>query len=157
MRTAQWFAFALLLLTAAVATAQETVTVTTPSSVGFFVTNISMSTIGSPNPATLSYIAAVITPGHVLKFSVKADAAAFTPPTPGGSIAASDVSWTTSGASGGSGSPGTLSDTTWGEVFRSTTLPVSGGVDLTFTLGPPAAGIHSGAHTLTMRWKIESI
>jgi hypothetical protein len=157
MRTASRFASALLLLTAASANAQATVTVTVPPSVGFFVTNVSMSTTGSPNPATLSYTAAVIPVGQVLQFSLKADASAFTSPSPGAAIAASDVSWATSSASGGTGFSGTLSDTTWGPVFTSTTLPVTGSVDLTFTLAPPAAGIRSGAHTLTMRWKIESM
>ena len=88
-------------------------------------------------------------------YEVKADASAFTPLS-GNSIPASLVSWTTSNASNGTGSSGTLSDTTWGLVFTSTTLPVTGSVGLTFTLASPGAGIHAGAHTLTMQWKIEA-
>jgi hypothetical protein len=134
----------------------QSVTVAVPPAVSFFVTNVSISTIGSPDPATLSYSSASIPAGQTLRFSVMADASTFTPPA-GAGIPSSRVSWTTANAIGGTGTSGTLSSSAWSLIFQSTTSPSSGRVDLTFTLAPPAVPIVSGAHTLTMRWKIESM
>lgn len=141
---------------AAPAAAQETVTVTVPVAVGFQVTDVSVSTPGSPAPTIVSYSDAQLVAGNALRISVKAESADFTPPS-GTAIPASKVSWSASNAQGGAGSGGTLSDTTWGQVFQSAASPSSGGVDLTWTIAAPGAGIRAGSHHLTVRWKLESV
>lgn len=147
---------AVALFACANALAQSTVAVTVPSSVSFFVNDVGAPTAGTPNPAILSYLTAVVPVGQVLRFSVMADSATFNPPS-GGTIPTSLVSWTTSNAIGGVGASGTLSHSVWSLVYQSTTLPTTGSVDLMFTLDAPGSSIRSGAHTLTMRWKIESV
>ena len=148
-------ALALLLFGLATTAAAQSVTVTLPPSISFFVNDVSSPTIGTPAPVSVSYSGASIPAGQVLRFSVIADAPAFTPPS-GTGIPVARVSWSDANATGGVGANGTLSSTTYGLVFQSTTSPSSGNVDVTFTLAPPAVPIVSGAHTLTMRWKIES-
>ena len=92
-----------------------------------------------------------------LSISVKADSPWFSAPGGGSAIAASKVNWTANGATGGTGYAGTLSDSSYTEVYRSTPDPVSGSVDLTFRLDAPGPGIHAGDHDLTLRWKVESV
>src|SRR5438132_13791193 len=90
------------------APAQGVVTVSVPSAISFTVNDVSSSSTGTPNPATVSFSNAVLSPLQGLRVSVQADAAAFTPPS-GTGIPASKLSWTAVGASGGTGSNGTLS------------------------------------------------
>jgi hypothetical protein len=134
--------------------AQEVVDVNAPGSLSFQVSDVGSSTAGTPT--TVSYTGAVLVPGRVLRISVKADSAVLTPPS-GAAIPVSNISWTASNAQGGVGSAGTLSDTTWGQVFESSPSPIAGGVDLTWTLAAPGAGIRAGTHQLTLRWKFESV
>ena len=136
--------------------AQETVNVSTPNFVTFTVADISQSSPAGPSVVTISYSDAALGPGMRLKVSVMADAASFS--APGGvSVPVSKVSWTTGGASGGSGYSGTLSSSTFTEVFCSEPDPLSGNVDLTFQLDPVAAGLLAGDHVATLRWKFESV
>jgi hypothetical protein len=145
-------------LTASVvpAAAQETVSLTVPSIVSFDVIDVSRSTSGMPNPSTISFSNANLTVGKALRVSVRADAAVFTSPG-GANIPAANVSWTASGFGGGLGSNGTLSSTSFTEVFRSSPATSSGQVDLAWTLAAPGSGIRAGQHQLTIRWKVESI
>lgn len=138
------------------AAAQETVRITVPSAVSFAVTDVSRSTTGVPSTARISFSDAILIPGRALRVSLKADAAAFTPPS-GSSIPASNVSWTTAGANGGTGSNGTLSTSSYVLVFQSAPVTLSGYVDLGWTLAAPGSGIRAGSHQLTIRWKVESI
>jgi hypothetical protein len=137
-----------------------TAIVTIPPSVSFAVTNVNNATTGSPNPAHVSYNTAILVTGQRLHFSVQADTASFAPPGAGGTISASKVSWTTANALGGSGNNGTLSGSTFVQVYQSNAYvvtPLAGSVDLTFTLAAPGSSIRAGVHSLTMRWKIEAI
>jgi hypothetical protein len=137
------------------ALSQETVSITVPPSVGFSVTDVTRSTSGAPSPTRISFSGASLNTGKTLRLSVQAGSAGFTPPS-GASIPASNVSWTNLGASGGTGSNGTLGSF-YTLVFQSNPLTVSGYVDLEWTLAAPGSGIRAGNHQLTIRWKVESI
>lgn len=152
---------AMLAITAWAATvvsagAQETVSIAVPPAVSFSVTDVSSSTTGSPSPTTISFSNASLNPGKALRVSVQADASAFTPPS-GASISASNVSWSTVGAAGGTGWNGTLNATSYTLVFQSDPSPTSGHADLAWTLAAPGSGVRAGIHQLTIRWKLESI
>jgi hypothetical protein len=136
--------------------AQEMVSISVPPAINFQVTDVSRSTSGAPTATTISFSNAVLNSGRALRVSVKADAAAFTPPS-GSSIPASNVAWTTLGASGGVGSNGTLGSSSYALVFQSQPATASGRVDLSWTLAAPGPGIRAGSHQLTIRWKVESI
>lgn len=146
---------AFLLLTAVAARAQESVTVGLPASVSFGVATQSTVT-GSPAPTSVTFSNATIAPGRVLRISVMADASAFSG-AQGSSYTASAVSWTTTNASGGIGTNGTLSSSGYTQVFQSYELTPSGGFDLTWTLNPSAGTPRAGNQTLSLRWKIESV
>jgi hypothetical protein len=138
------------------AAAQETVAITVPSTVSFAVTDVSQRTSGTPNPSTISFSNASLILGRVVRVSVQADAAAFTPPG-GPSIPAANVSWNNLGASGGTGWNGTLGSTSYTLVFQSDPARTSGHVDLGWTLAAPVSGLRAGNHQLMIRWKVESI
>lgn len=140
------------------AVAQETVQVVLPTSVTFSVFDVSTSAAGSPNPTRLEFSSIDLQAGNALRVSVQAEASTFTPPAPGGTeIPASKVSWTTSGAQGGGGTSGTMSDTSYGQVFQSTTSASSAQVDVHWTLASIGGGVRAGFHDLTLRWKLESV
>jgi hypothetical protein len=138
------------------AAAQESVTVSLPSTVTFTVTT-SASVTGTPNPTTVTFASAILLPGRALRLSVKADAGNFIGPG-GSSYPASAVSWTVSGTSGGTGSAGTLSSGSYNQVFQSNILTLSGQFNVRWTFSPSAGGSdYAGAHSLTLRWRIESV
>jgi len=142
---------------AGAAAAQETVKITLPSSVAFSVPNMSNTVAGTPNPTTLRYQQAILLPGHALRVSVRADTSTFTPPNGTTKIPASNVSWTTSNPTRATGSYGTLSSTAYTMVFQGQTNANNGTIDVTWKLAPLPSGVHAGAHTITMRWKLEAI
>lgn len=153
MRARHFVPVLLVLVGVSIASAQETVDITVPSFVTFHVTDVSQT---STDPSTtVRFANAVLEPDRVLHVSVLAETSDFS--GPGGSIAASSVSWTGSNAQGGFGSNGSLSASSYTEVFRSQILAESGSIDLRWTLGPPGANILASAYDLTLRWKIESI
>ena len=84
----------------------------------FQVTDVSRSTSGSAKPDDAQLLEREPDSRQGLRVSVQADAAAFTPPS-GASIPASKVSWTTLGASGGTGWNGTLGSSSYALVFQS--------------------------------------
>ena len=138
----------------------QTVTVTVPAGASFNVSDVSASTTGTPNPVTVSYSSPLLfLSSQKLKISVRADSTNFGGP---GSthIPASAVSWTTT-ASAGTPVNGTLSSVAYGEVYRSpANLNVfsTGSANVQWTLAPiVAAGLRSGTHTLTVRWRFEAI
>lgn len=136
--------------------AQETVSIAVPPAVSFSVTDVTRSTTGVPDPTRISFSMAALLPGKSLRVSVQADAANFTPPS-GAGIPVAKVSWTISGASGGTGWNGALSSSSYALVFQSDPITVSGYVDLAWTLAAPGSGIRAGVHLLTVRWRVESI
>ena len=133
----------------------EQVGVIVSSSVNFNVLNVAASSSGSPS-ATVNYSAASLTSGHKLRISVLAAAANFTTST-GSPIPASNASWIISSASGGSGSSGTLSSSTWTQVYLSNANPTSGSVSLDFSLAAPGSGVKAVMQSLNLQWKFESV
>jgi hypothetical protein len=143
--------------TAAPVLGQGLVTITVPASVSFTVSNVTVPTAGSPAAARVSFSGLVVLPIQVLRISVRADSASFTSPSPGTPIPAALVSWTTSNASGGTGSSGTLNSATYTTLFQSGALQLSGGVDVQWALGAPGGGIRAGNHTLVVRYRLEAL
>jgi hypothetical protein len=138
------------------AAGQETVNVELPASVGFAIANVAEATTGSTT--TVGYSSAALSSGNVVRLSVRADAASFTPPVPGTlAIAASKVSWSIAAQQNGTAANGTLSSASWGLVLQGDPGRSSGSADLVWSLAAPGGGIRAGSHQLTIRWKIESI
>jgi hypothetical protein len=138
----------------------QTVTVTVPAGVSFNVADVSASTVGTPNPATVSYSTPLLfTNSQKLKISVRADSTVFAGPGTT-RIAASSASWTATTPSG-TASNGTLTNAAYVEVYRSPAnlqITTTGSVSMVWTLAPiAAAGLRSGTHTLTVRWRFEAI
>jgi hypothetical protein len=141
--------------TAVSAAAQESVTITLPTTITFSVTDVTSATPADLDPVTVQFSGAVINPGRVLRISIIADSSTLAGPG-GSTIPASAGSWTVSGATGGSGTAGTLSSSSYTRVFQSTQTAVSGSFDLSFTLAPVPGTLRAGNHTVTVRWKLES-
>lgn len=135
--------------------APETVRITVPASVGFAVTNVGTNTSGNPATSTVSFSSLNLSGSRVLQISVKADGD-FVPPG-GPAIPASKVSWTTSAASNGTGSGGTLSVSSYAPVFKSAAGKKNGSINLNWVLAPPGTPLRAGNHMLTVRWKLEAI
>lgn len=142
-------------IVARVEASAETVKFFVPGPVAFAVTNVGNRTVGSPNPSTVSFSQLATSGANVLRISIKADSD-FVPPG-GTAIPAAKVSWTTSNASNGVASNGTLSAAAYTQVYQSNATKKAGGVDVTWTLAAPGTGIRAGAHQLTLRWKLESV
>jgi len=134
--------------------AADSVRISVPAAVGFAVTNVGASTIGSPSATTVSFLNLSAAGNNVLRISIKADSN-FIPPS-GAAIPASKVSWTTSGATNGTGSNGVLSTSAYNQVFLSGNGKKLGGVDLHWTLAAPGTPLRAGNHSVTVRWKLEA-
>lgn len=145
----------LTLGTAVSAAAQESVTITLPTTITFSVTDVTSATPADLDPVTVQFSGAVINPGRVLRISIIADSSTLAGPG-GSTIPVLAASWTVSGATGGSGTAGTLSSSSYTRVFQSTQAAVSGSFDLSFTLAPVPGTLRAGNHTVTVRWKLES-
>jgi hypothetical protein len=137
--------------------AAETVKITLPAAISFSVTDVGLNTGGSPSPTTISFSNGTLLPIQSLRISVIA-LSDFVPPS-GTAIPAANVSWTTSGATHGTGANGVLSTSAYVQVYQSTILNLSqsGSVDVTWTLAAPGTPLVAGNHVLTMRWKLEAI
>ena len=126
-----------------------------PVAVSFVVTDVSLDASGSP-ATSVAFSNALILLGQSVRISVRADSVGFTPPS-GNSIPAANVAWTTSNAQGGVGSNNVLSSSTYRQVFQGAVNGTSGSVDLSWTVTAPGAAIRAGAHSLVLRWKVESV
>ena len=146
----------LISMTATPSQAQETVSVSLPPFVSFNVVNVSQSSTAGPSTVTVDFSNAQLNPGMSLSVSLIAASTTFNPPS-GNAIPVSKVTWTTSGAGGGTGYSGTLSGSAYTEVFRSFANPTSGSVDIGFRLDATGSAIRAGDHNLTLRWKFESV
>ena len=133
----------------------ETVAIILPAAVSFAVTNVSVATNGTPSSPGLQFSSGVLKNNRGVRASVKADGD-FVPPS-GAAILASRVSWTTSNAVNGVGSNGTLSKTLYTQLFQANDNATSGRIDIAWQLAAPGIPLRSGAHALTLRWKLESI
>jgi len=169
---------ALTVVTAGLASAQETVTlpgspassttltanvseqarVTVPGTVTFNVTDIAAATSSSPVSVTVDNIV-LATAGKTLKISVQASAAAFTPSVASAATwAAVDVSWPAATFSnGGVGVIGILALTPVAVANCAADVAACSTTNMVFTLAPNALVKRSGNHTLNMTWKFESI
>jgi hypothetical protein len=132
----------------------ETVKITLPAAISFSVTNVSVNTVGSPSPTTVSFSNGTILPIRGLRISLIA-LSDFVPPS-GPAIPAANVSWTTSGATNGVGSNGVLSTSAYVQLYQGFILNESGGVSVTWTLAAPGTPLVAGNHVLTIRWKLEA-
>ena len=132
----------------------ESVDITLPSAVTFNVTNVALNTGGGTS--AISYSGASLNLINRLRVSIQADSAQFVPPAGPSTIPATNVSWTTSGATGGTGYAGTLTAAGFTRVFQSGFFPSAGSVDVTWTLAAPGASIRAGSHLLTAHWRVES-
>ena len=142
-------------LLGASAAAQETASIELPATLNFTVLDVGGATSGTPT--TVSYSNAVLNQGKVFRLSVRADAAAFTPPAGGTTtIPASYVSWAVQAAHNGVASNGTLSSASYALVFQGDGGQTSGSADLVWSLAAPGS-VRAGDHYLTIRWKVESI
>ena len=150
----RWLALLGLCAVPVAASAQETVTVDLPGSVTFDV-GANQSAVGSPEPTEISFSDAELTPGRALRISVRADSQTFSGPD-GSSYPASSVSWSVSNVSGGVGASGTLSSSSYTQVFQSHELSPSGEADITWTFTRTGTE-RAGSHTLNLRWKLESV
>jgi hypothetical protein len=148
--------FVIAIGVASTASAQESVTIALPTTVTFSVPDVSSATLADLAPVTVQFSGAVLNPSRVLRISIIADSSTLAGPG-GSTIPVSAVSWTVSGAAGGSGTPGTLSSSSYSRVFQSTQNAVSGSFDLTFTLAPVPGTLRAGNHTVTVRWKLEAL
>ena len=133
----------------------RTVTITIPAGVSFSVPDVSATVTGGAGTFRIVFPNSSVRGNEKLTISVKADAATFSGPGTT-QIPASKVSWSATAIGAGTGSPGTLSSA-YSQVYQSDANPKSGEVDLTWRLAPiAAAGLRAGAHSLTVRWRIES-
>jgi hypothetical protein len=149
------FAVALLLCGGNLDSAADSVSLTVPAAVGFAVTNVGVSTAGSPATTPVTFSSLSTTGSRVLRISVKADGN-FVPPG-GQAIPAAKVSWTTSSAINGTGSAGVLSTSAYGQLYQSNNGRKAGGVSVRWTLAAPGTPLRAGVHALTIRWKFEAI
>jgi len=140
------------------ALAQRVATVTIPAGVSFSVQDVSRSVTGTPGPFRVTFNSVLnLSKSEKIVISVKADSANFTGPGTT-MIPASKVSWTAVVVGGGNATAGTLSSAAYSQVYQSNANVKSGEVDLTWSLASiAAAGLRSGTHTLTVRWRLEAL
>jgi hypothetical protein len=136
----------------------EQATCTVPTTVHFVVSNVAASTDASLQSVTCSDV--LLNDGKALKISLKANAAAFTPPT-GGTVtwSAGDVTWDGPAWTGitGGGTSGTLSTSFSAVATSDANAPTVSTASLKFTLAAKATVDRAGSHTLAATWKFESI
>lgn len=140
------------------ATVTEQARITVPAGVSFTVSDVATATASGGAAVSVSNIA-LASATRQLKISVQADAAGFTPPLAGATTwAAGDVSWAAGSWTGATGATGTLSNSAYNTVATcDANASACSTSDLTFTLAAKGSVNRSGNHTLTVRWKIESI
>ena len=136
----------------------EQARVAVPAGISFNVTNIGAPTTASAATVTIDRVV-LASATKQLRLSLQATTASFTPPSPGATTwTAGDVSWNAAGWTAATGAGGTLSDSAFTTV--ATCDPGAAACSTTglvFSLASKAAVQRSGAHTLVVTWKVESI
>ncbi|MHB1458767.1 MAG: hypothetical protein ACYC0V_17800 [Armatimonadota bacterium] len=149
-RSAWWCAIMLGVMFAmgSIVYADETVDINLPTNIYFAVTDVTQATSGGTT--TISYSNASLVNDHKLLISLQANSDLFTP-SAGTAIPVGKVSWT-------GGTPGTLTNTQFRQVYLSGANPTTGSVDITWHLDPlnDLTGLRAGTQTLTATWKVES-
>lgn len=140
------------------ATVSEQASFSVPSTVNFNVTNILVPTASSAVTVTATNIV-LANASKTLHIMVRGTGPVFTPSvaaTPTWVVA--DVSWSAATFSnGGTGVIGTLAQTYVAVATCAANVASCGTSNLVFTLAANPAVTKSGAHTLVMIWKFESI
>ena len=136
----------------------EQARVAVPSGISFSVSNVGAATAAAAATVTIDQVV-LASASKQLRVSLKANAAAFTPPTAGDTTwPASDVSWNAAAWTAASGAAGTLSQTAFNTVATCDAGVAGCSTSaLVFTLAPNPAVQRSGTHTLVVTWKVESI
>jgi hypothetical protein len=139
------------------ATVSEQGSFSVPSTVNFNVTNILVTTPSSPVSVTATNIV-LATASKTLHIMVRGNGPVFTPSvaaTPTWVVA--DVSWAAATFTNGTGVIGTLAQTYVGVATCAADVTSCGTTNMVFTLAANPAVTRSGAHTLVITWKFESI
>ncbi len=136
------------------AATEETVQISLPPIVSFTVPDVGATTQASPSPTTIAFSGATLDAGRALRISVKAEGNLT---GPGGTIAASQVSWAVSNVLHGVGSNGQLSSTGYAQVFDGQAGATSGSLDVVWSLSAPGTAMHAGVYQVTLRWRVEAI
>jgi hypothetical protein len=139
------------------ATVSEQAQVTVPADITFAVTNITITTAATAAAVTITNIA-LATSTKQLEILIDTSAADFTPPTGGGTIAATAVTWNASTGTAWTGASGTLANGTFNQVATCTAgVAACSTTGLVFTRAAVPTIQISGLYTLTVNWKFESI
>jgi hypothetical protein len=139
------------------ATVSEQGSFSVPATVNFNVTNILVATASSPVSVTATNIV-LATASKTLHIMVKGNGPVFSPSvaaTPTWVVA--DVSWAAAAFANGTGVIGTLAQTYVGVATCAADVASCGTTTMIFTLAANPAVTRSGAHTLIITWKFESI
>jgi len=140
------------------ATVSDQARVTVPAGVTFTVNDVSSATASGPASVTISNIVLASATKQV-RVSLQADTPTFTPPVGGAATwSAGAVSWNAASWTNATGVTGTLSNSSYNVVATcAADAQTCSTTALTFTLAVDAGVKRSGSHTLTVRWKFESI
>jgi len=146
------------LVTAAAAKVTESVRVSVPAGVTFPVADVRTSTAASGVTVSADQIVLGSDTAQ-LRISVRAANSSFTPSRTGAiTWAAADVSWNAASWIAAAGTGGTLSPGPYNTVATcNANATACSSSALVFTLAPKPAVKRSGAHTLVVTWKFESI
>ena len=140
------------------ATVSEQARIVVPASISFNVGNIANSTAASAATVTIDRIV-LSSATKQMRISVQAASGSFTPPAVGATTwSAGDVTWNAASWTRATGVSGVLSAVSFVQI--ATCDPGAADcstTDLVFTLGAKPTVNRSGAHTLVVTWKIESI
>lgn len=140
------------------ASVSEQARITVPAGIAFNVTNVGAATVA--NAATLTVDRIVLSSAtKQLRLSLQAATGSFAPPV-GGAVtwAAGDVSWNAAAWTAATGTAGTLSNAVYNAVATCNAgATACSTTALTFSLAPKPSVQRSGAHTLVVTWKVESI
>jgi hypothetical protein len=139
------------------ATVSEQGSFSVPSTVNFNVTNILVTTPSSPVSVTATNLV-LATASKTLHIMVRGNGPVFTPSvaaTPTWVVA--DVSWAAATFTNGTGVIGTLAQTYVAVATCAADVASCGTTNMVFTLAANPAVTRSGAHTLVITWKFESI
>ncbi len=142
-------------ITTFTATVSEQADVTVPATVTFAVTDVSSATESTESASATSI---VLTDGNALKISLQASAAGFDKPTGGTNTwEDGDVSWNAATWTNGTGTVGTLINTSYTQVaYTNANAASTATSNLIFTLAADATVDRAGNHTLASTWKFES-
>lgn len=137
-----------MLMMGSIVCADETVEITLPSNIYFPVTDVTQVTQGGTT--TINYSSAQLLTNYRFDICLQANSDLFTT-SAGAAIPVSKISWT-------GGTPGTLTNTEFRQVYLSDTNPTVGSVDITWKLAnlTGLTGLRSGVQSLTATWKVES-